>query len=164
MTELRDALRALRATPLVTAVAVLSLALGVGANTAMFSIVDALLLRRLPVRHADRLALLSGDDSWYGTAWSNPIWEAIRDRPRLHDGAFAFNLTGFNLAERGEADPVEGLQASGRMFEVLGVDPLLGRAFTEADDRRDGGPDGPVAVISHGFWQRRYGGAADVLG
>lgn len=84
MTDLRDALRALRATPLVTTVAILSLALGIGANTAMFSIVDSLLLRPLPVRHADRLTLLSADETWFGTAWTNPVWEAIRDRPALH--------------------------------------------------------------------------------
>ena len=164
MPTLRDALRALRATPLVTAVAVLSLALGIGANTAMFSIVDALVLRALPVPHAERLTLLAaaGDDD--ARAWTNPIWEALRDRPELHDGAFAFSTNGFDLAARGAADPVDGLRASGRMFEVLGVRAALGRTFTEADDRRDGGPDGPVAVISHAFWQRRFGGAPDVLG
>lgn len=84
MTDLRDALRALRATPLVTTVAILSLALGIGANAAMFSMVDSLLLRPLPVRHADRLTLLSADEAWFGTAWTNPVWEAIRDRPALH--------------------------------------------------------------------------------
>ncbi|HEX5830677.1 MAG TPA: ABC transporter permease [Gemmatimonadaceae bacterium] len=164
MTDLHDALRALRATPLVTTVAILSLALGIGANAAMFSIVDALVLRALPVRHADRLTLLSAGATWSDAAWTNPIWEAIRDRPALHDGAFTFSTTGFNLAERGVVDPMDGLRASGRMFEVLGVSALLGRTFTESDDRRDGGPDGPVAILSHGFWQRRFGGATDVVG
>src|SRR5215213_5193444 len=145
MIQLRDAFRALRATPLVTAVAVLSLALGIGANTAMFSIVDALVLRALPVRHADRLTLLTDDERLHG--WSNPIWEAVRDRATLFDGALAYGATRFDLAPGGEADPVDGLWLSGRAFEVLGVEAAAGRTFTEADDRRGGGPDGPVAVI-----------------
>jgi hypothetical protein len=164
MPALRDVLRALRASPLVTAVAVLSLALGIGANTAMFSIADALVLRALPVPHAERLTLLASDETRYGAWWTNPVWEAVRDRPALHDGAFAYALTRFDLARGGAADPVEGLWASGRMFEVLGVPAALGRTFTAADDRPGGGPDGPVAVISHTFWQRRFGGAPDVVG
>ena len=161
MTDLRDALRALRATPLVTAVAILSLALGIGANTAMFSIVDALLLRALPVRHAERLTLLVDSDRVHG--WPNPVWEAVRARATLFDGAFAFGSARFNLAARGEEHAVDGLWLSGRAFEVLGVDAQLGRTLTEADDRR-GSPDAAVAVISHALWQRRYGGARDVVG
>jgi hypothetical protein len=167
MSDLRDALRALRATPLVTAVAVLSLALGIGATTAMFSIADALLFRALPVRHAERLTLLSGassDSTPPAEWWTNPVWEAVRDRPALHDGAFAFAPATLNLAAGGEVDEVQALRASGRMFEVLGVRAALGRTFAAADDRRDGGPDGPVAVISHGFWQQRYGGRPDAIG
>jgi predicted permease len=163
MNDLRDALRSLRATPLVSAVAILSLALGIGANTAMFSIVDALVLRSLPVRNADRLALLSEGDAAF-TSWTNPVWEAVRGRRELFDGAFAWGSQRFDLAEGGEVDPAEGLFASGRMFEVLGVDAVAGRTFTEADDRRGGGPDGAVAVISYGFWQRKFGGAADAVG
>jgi hypothetical protein len=83
MHDLRSALRSLRTTPLVTLIAVLSLALGTGANTAMFSIVDALVRRALPVREPERLARLDG------FAVTNPIWEQVRDRPRLFDGAFA---------------------------------------------------------------------------
>jgi hypothetical protein len=164
MTDLRDAFRALRATPLVTAVAILSLALGIGANTAMFSIVDALVLRSLPVRNADRLVLLTASHRLENSAWSSPVWESIRDRPTLFDGAFAYYGERFSLAQGGEIDPVDGLWASGRMFEVLGVDPVAGRLFTPDDDRRGGGPDGSVAVISYGFWQRRFGGAPDVIG
>ena len=162
MTELRDAWRALRATPLVTAVAVLSLALGIGANTAMFSIVDALLLRALPVRHAERLTLLTDGERPHG--WPNPVWEAVRERADLFDGAAAYGTSRFDLAVRGQEDPVDGLWASGRLFETLGVGAALGRVLGEADDRRGGGPEGPVAVISHAFWQRRFGGAPDVVG
>ncbi len=171
MIALRDAFRALRATRIITAVAILSLALGIGANTAMFSIVDALVLRELPVPHADRLTLLSATvesktsaESWITTWWTNPIWEAIRDRPTLFDDAFAFSNTRFDIARSGEVEPVDALRASGRMFDVLGVRPIMGRVFNEADDRRGGGPDGPVAVISSGFWRRRFGGARDVVG
>ncbi len=162
MQDLRDALRALRATPLVTLVAVLSLALGIGANTAMFSIVDRLLLRSLPVPEADRLALIdTGEGS---TTWTNPIWEQIRDRPDLFGGAFAWSFTRFNLARSGQADYVNGIWASGRFFDLLRVPAALGRTFGPADDRRGGGPEGAVAVISYPYWQSRFGGAADVIG
>ena len=171
MTDLRDAYRALRSTPIVTAVAVLSLALGMGANSAMFSIMDALVLRPLAVRDADRLTLLSAtvksatsDESWVTVSWTNPIWEAIRDRRSMYDGAFAYGDITFDLSQRGAVDPIDGLRASGSMFDVLGVGAAVGRTFTVADDRPGGGPDGPVAVLSHAFWQSRFGGAPDVVG
>ena len=158
-TELRNAWRSLRATPIVTAVAVLSLALGIGANTALFSILNGLVLKSLPVREPGALAILTDGD------WTNPIWEAIRDRtPAFADGAFAWSAERFDLAERGETEPVDGAWVSGRMFDVLGVTALRGRVITEADDVRGGGADGPVAVIGYDLWQRRYGGADDVLG
>jgi putative ABC transport system permease protein len=163
VTDFRDAWRALRATPLVSLVAILSLALGIGANAAMFSIVDALVLRSLPVRHADRLTLLF-DDVSRASYWSHPIWESIQRRPQLSDGSFVFSGFRFNLAGAGEVDPADGLYGSGRMFEVMGVDAILGRTFTTADDVPGGGPDGPVAVISHGFWERRFGGSPDAIG
>jgi predicted permease len=163
MADFRDAWRALRGTPLVSLVAILSLALGIGANAAMFSIVDALVLRSLPVRQADRLAFLF-DDVSKASFWSHPIWESIERRPEMTDGAFVFSGFRFNLAGSGEVDPADGLYGSGRMFDVLGVDAVLGRTFTTADDVPGGGPDGPVAVISHGFWERRFGGRSDVIG
>jgi len=159
MHDLRDAWRALRRTPLVTAVAILSLALGIGANTAMFSIVDALILRSLPVPHAARLALIT--QNGVQSSLTNPIWEEIRERPTLFDGAFAWGGTRFNLASGGEAEYINGIFASGAMFDVLGVSAIVGRTFTTADDRRG---EGLVAVISHAYWQRRYGGARDVIG
>jgi predicted permease len=159
MQDLRDALRALRATPAISVIAMLSLALGVGANTAIFSIVDSLLLRSLPVRQPQRLVLL--DDG----SWTNPIWEEIRDRHSpLFEGTVAWSTQQFDLAGGGEAQLVDGLWASGRFFDVLGVNAVLGRTFSADDDRRGGGPDGPVTVISHRFWQQRFGGAADAIG
>jgi putative ABC transport system permease protein len=154
----RDAWRSLRATPIVTAIAVLSLALGIGANTALFSILNSLILKSLPVREPEQLVLLDG-------GWTNPIWEQVRDRDReLAAGAFAWSEDSFDLSQGGPTDLVDGFWASGRMFEILGVSTVLGRTLTPADDTRGGGKDGAVAVISYGFWQRRFGGAADVIG
>jgi putative ABC transport system permease protein len=163
MPDLRDAFRALRATPIVTAVALLSLALGIGANTAIFSLIDALMLRSLPVKEPQRLVqVMAGENR---TSWSNPLWEQIRDRDtQLFAGAFAYSTPRFNLASGGETQFVNGIMASGEYFDVLGVPAVLGRTFTPPDDVRGGGSDGPVAVISYNFWQRRFGGAADVIG
>jgi predicted permease len=164
MQDLRDAFRALKTTPIVTIVAVLSLALGIGANTAIFSILDSLMLRSLPVHDPQRLAILGEGNQQRTAWWTNPIWEQVRDRRQSFDGAFAWSTTRFNLAQGGQTELVDGMWASGSLFEVLGVQPILGRTFTEADDRRGGGADGPVAVIGYGFWQRRFGGAGDVVG
>ncbi len=153
----RDAYRSLRATPVVTVVAVLSLALGIGANTALFSILDSLMLKTLPVSAPNELVVVADG------SWTNPIWEQIRDR-HVFRQAFAWWATQVNLADHGESDDVAGVFASGGMFDVLGVHAVLGRTFTAADDDRTGGPDGPVAVISDGFWQRRFSGARDVVG
>jgi hypothetical protein len=147
--DLRVAIRALRATPIVTAVAVLSLALGIGANTAIFSLVDSVLLRPVPVRNPQELALVADPSSPDIDAytWSYPMWEQIRDRPQLFDGALAYFSTRFNLAATGPTDFVVGLWASGKFFDVLGISPILGRAFTEVDDQPGADPDGRVAVI-----------------
>ena len=166
--DVRIGLRTLRRSPVVTLVAVASLALGIGATTALFSLYDSLLLRELPVRDPDRLMLLA--DNRPNPAWANVMWEEIRRRPELFDGVCAYGdlLTvrngQLNLTHQGKTDVVEGVLASSRFFDVLGVPALLGRTFRESDDRRGGGPDGPVAVISHGFWLRHFGGAADVVG
>jgi putative ABC transport system permease protein len=163
MPDLRDALRALRATPIVTAVAILSLALGIGANTAIFSLINALILRSLPVKDPAQLVQLMTAEK--RPSWSNPLWEQIRDRDtQLFAGAFAYSNPRFNLASGGETQFVSGLMASGEFFDVLGVRAILGRTFSPADDVRGGGPDGLGAVISYNFWQRHFGGAADAIG
>ncbi len=123
----RDAWRSLRATPLVTAIAVLSLALGIGANTALFSILNSLILKSLPVRDAEELVMVGRSE------WTNPIWEQIREREReLGAGAFAWSSDSFDLSQGGPTDLAAGLWASGRMFEVLGVPTILGRTLTAA--------------------------------
>lgn len=160
---MRDAWRTLRSTPVVTAIAILSLALGIGANAAIFSLVNALLLRSLPVKDPQQLVqVLAGQQR---TSWSNPLWEQLRDRDhRLFNGAFAYSTNQFDLARGGEAQPVQGMMASGETFDVLGVPAILGRTFGPADDVPHGGKDGPVAVISYGFWQRHYGGDPTAVG
>ena len=153
----------MRATPIVTIAAIVSLALGIGANTAIFSILDSLVIRTLPVREPHRLAGLGlggeGQD-----AWTNPIWEEIRAHKDLVGDIFAWSITRFNVSATPQTEYVDGLWASGRFFDALGVQAMLGRTFGEADDARGGGPDGPVAVISYRFWQSRFGGAADAIG
>jgi len=154
----RDAFRSLRSTPVVTVIAVASLGLGIGANTALFSILNALTLKTLPVRDPAALVMLDGE-------FTNPIWEQIRGRQQdLFDGACAWSAQRFNLSDHGETDPVDGAYASGGFFDVLGAHALIGRTFSAVDDARGGGPDGPVAVISYAFWQGRFGGVSDVLG
>jgi len=157
--DVRDAIRSLCATPVVTIVAVLSLALGIGANTALFSILYSLVLKPLPVAEPERLAVLVGND------WTNPIWDQIRAREReLFDGAFAWAPQRFNLAAAGAADPVDGGYVSGTMFRTLGISTPRGRPLMPEDDVRGGGPGGFVAVVSHRFWQQRLAGGDEVLG
>jgi putative ABC transport system permease protein len=168
--DLRYALRTMRKSTGFAAVAVLTLALGIGANTAIFSVVNSLLLRALPVVEPQRLVTVSSarmSGRGYTAGWGFVIWEQIRQRAQAFDGAFAWSGGGppiqFNLAAGGETQPVEGIYVSGDFFKILGVPPLLGRMLTSADDVRDA-PNGPVAVISYGLWQRRFGGAADIVG
>jgi putative ABC transport system permease protein len=157
--DVRDAVRALRATPIVTAAAVLSLALGIGANTALFSILNSLVLRELPVRDPAQLAVISNGD------WTNPIWEQIRDRGAdLFDSACAWSPERFNLADAGKKELVDGYYVSGGLFQTLGVATVVGRPLTPADDVRGGGSDGSVAVIGHRLWKQRFGGDLAAIG
>jgi predicted permease len=156
--DLRAAFRGLRKSPGFAFVAISTFALGIGANTALFSIFSSLILRPLPVRDPASLALLTDG------SWSYPIWEEIRVRgTELFDGAFAWSRQTFDLSASGQSDPVDGAYVSGRLFDVLGVTAIRGRMITPADD---GGaaPDGPVAVISHRLWRQRFASASDVVG
>jgi putative ABC transport system permease protein len=171
--DLRYGLRLLRLNPGFTAVAVLSLALGIGANVAIFQLLDAVRLRTLPVKEPQKLAMMQLADrtGWRGNQQSpyatltNPIWERFRDNQDAlgpFAGVFAWASNDFNLATGGEVRMARGLFVSGDFFRVLGVQPLQGRVFTAADDRRGCGL--PGAVISYGFWQRELAGDAAVIG
>ncbi|HEY2017803.1 MAG TPA: ABC transporter permease [Bryobacteraceae bacterium] len=157
--DLRYAVRALRSSPGFAAVAILSLALGIGANTAIFSLIDAVMLKSLPVRHPEQLFRVTMGRSMYW-GFNNPIWEEVRDRQDVFSGIFAYGRWAFNLAAGGEARTVNGHYVSGQYFDTLGVHAVLGRTLTPADDVR--GCAG-AAVLSYEFWQREYGGP-DVLG
>ena len=162
--DFRAAVRGLRKSPGFALVAIGTLALGIGANTALFSIFSSLILRPLPVRDPGSLALLTNG------SWSYPIWEELRARDNLFDGAFAWSNQTFDLSPSGKTDPVDGAYVSGRLFDVLGVTAIRGRMITAADDGGasppsvNRGADGPVAVISHRLWRQRFAGASDVIG
>jgi predicted permease len=157
--DLRYGLRQIARNPGFTAIAVLTLALGIGANTAFFSIFNSLILRSLPVRDPDSLALLSDG------AWSYPIWSEIRAREsELFDGTLAWSPQRFDLSAGGETERVDGAFVSGRFFDVLGVSAVRGRMLTSQDDGAGRGADGPVAVISHHLWRQRFAGANDIVG
>ncbi len=158
-TDARYGVRILAHHKVFTLVAVLSLALGIGANTAIFTLVNGLLLRSLPVREPDRLVLLDKG------SWTNPIWEQIRDRQhQLFDGAAAWADESLDLARGGQAEPVNGLLVSGDFFSLIGVPMAIGRPVTLANDRRGGAQETTVAVLSYDFWQRHFGGDPGVLG
>jgi len=157
--DVRYALRALCSSPGFSAIAILSLALGIGANTAIFSLINAVILKTLPVSHPEQLVQLVMKTE-NGTTFTNPIWEQVRDRQDVFSGAFAYSPIQLNLAGGGEVRNASVSWVSGDFFRTLGVQPLLGRTFTAADDKR-GCP--AIAVLSRDFWQREYGGAADVF-
>jgi predicted permease len=167
--DLRLAVRNVRTTPVVMLVAVLSLAVGIGASTAMFSVFNAMSLRTLPVNDPQRLVTVTSSTALglgfrAGGGWSYPMWERFRDGAVAFDGAFAWTMQRLDSAQSGVMQPIDVLVASGDMFATLGVRAAIGRTFTAADDVRGGGADGAVAVISHDFWQRQFNGAATILG
>src|SRR5690348_7829904 len=151
--DLRHSLRQLRRSPGFAAVAVLSLALGIGANTAIFSLIDTVMLKSLPVSEPERLVEVTMGGN--ATEFTNPIWEDLRDRQDVFSGSFAYIDQQFDLATGGESRPVAGNWVSGAFFSTLGVRPQLGRLTGPADDRRG---CAPVAVLADGFWETEYGG------
>lgn len=167
--DVRFGCRMLRRNPGFTAVAVTTLALGIGATTAIFSVVNSLLLRPLPVVEPERLVTVSSDQAislgfTAGAGWNYAMWDQLRQRADAFGGAFAWSTDTFNLARGGEIDSVDGVYVSGGFFSTLGVSAVLGRTLTVADDVRGGGRDGPVAVITHGLWQRRFGEDPGIIG
>ena len=161
--DVRYGARQLRKNPGFTAVAVLTLALGIGANTAIFSILDKLLLRTLPVEQPQRLVTFAGDESrdWQSQV-SYPLYANLRDRNEVLSGLIAFNRISLVMDTDGSAERIAGQIVSGNFFSVLGVKAALGRTFLHEEDRTPGSDS--VAIISHGLWQRRFGADPKVLG
>ena len=161
--DLRYAARLLWRSPGFTVVAILSLSLGIGANTAIFQVINAVGLRALPVDDPDtlayiRIADLTGARGNFNSRFpsvTNPIWEELGRNQQAFSSVMAWSSATFSLAPGGLARPARGLLVSGRFFETLGVHGAAGRLFTEADDRRG---CAPRAVISHAFWQSELGG------
>ncbi|MGH7969358.1 MAG: ABC transporter permease, partial [Limisphaerales bacterium] len=173
--DVRYGLRQLRRNPGFTIVAILTLALGIGANTAIFSFVDAVILRMLPVRHPQALVLFGpGDQSGNSDSFpdgemhlfSYPIYREIQQKNRVFSGVAAFGSSEAGLhgtvGSSRELEAIEVELVSGTYFEVLGVNPFLGRILTDADDQTPGGH--PVAVISYGWWNSRFSRDPAILG
>jgi predicted permease len=160
--DVRYTFRTLRRTPGFTVAAVLTLALGIGATSAIFTLLNAAVLRPLPVREPEELVWLQKmdrgrEDSYF----SYPHFERLRERTRTLSGLFATStLPRVNVVSDGTAGIASGALVSGDYFDVLGVRPELGRLLTREDDRAAS----PVAVISHGFWRRRSGAATTIVG
>src|SRR3990170_7852224 len=167
--DFRLAGRSLGAAPDVTFAAVVTLALGLGATTAMFSIGNAVMLRPLPVSEPQRLVTVPSNTALSfgfqaGAGGNYRMWDQLRQRRDVFDGAFAWTVQSVDLGSGGEMQPASALFATGDLFATLRVPAVLGRTFTSGDDVRGGGPDGPVVVISYDLWQRRFNRAPEVIG
>src|SRR5262245_31701097 len=165
MNDLKFAFRQLLKNPGFTAVAVLTLALGIGANTAIFSLLDAVLLKTLPVKQPEQLVVVSPSapgQPGRGIPFSYPVFREFRDKNAVFSGMFAYSGLPLSMSGGGQTERVLGELVSGNFFSVLGLQPHLGRLFTEADDQAPGAH--PVAVIGYNFWQRRFGANPGVVG
>ncbi|HEY9433643.1 MAG TPA: ABC transporter permease, partial [Blastocatellia bacterium] len=161
--DLRYAARTLLKKPGFTLIAIITLGLGIGANTAIFSLVNTVTARRLPVAAAERIVEVTplGKDASVG-AFSYPTYKDFRDKNEVFDGLVTYLPAPMNLSQSGVNERVWGYLASGNYFDTLGVRAFKGRMFTEEDDRVPGAH--PVAVVSYGCWQRRFGGDPNLVG
>jgi predicted permease len=168
--DLRYAMRMIRKTPGASGIAVLSLALGIGANTAIFSLVDTMLLKLLPVRSPQELYMVTtGSAARVNTSWNYPDYVAMRDQNHAFSGLALTNggnfPLGMQVAEGDSSAPTELIQAltvSGNFFQVLGVEPAIGRLFTAEMDKAPGAA--PYAVLNYDYWRSRFQGDPGVLG
>jgi len=165
--DLKFALRTLGKSPVFTAVAVLSLALGIGTNTAIFTLLDQVLLRLLPVKEPQRLALLSMKGFHYGNNWggnaiSYPMYDDFRKNNQVFTDMFCRFRYPFSVSFDGQTERASGELVSGAYFPVLGVGAAAGRTFTPEDDQTPGGH--PVAMLSYGYWKSRFAGDPGVIG
>ena len=165
--DLRYAVRTLRKSPLFVSVAVLSLALGIGANTAIFTLINQLILQYLPVRHPEELVLLTARGNHYGSnnganALSYSMYQDFRDKNRVFSGMFCRNGNVASLSYSGKTELVATEFVSGNYFPVLDVGAAVGRVFNASDDLMQGSH--PVAVLSYGYWKARFGGDRGIIG
>jgi predicted permease len=165
--DIRYALRGFRRTPLFTIVAVLSLAFGIGANAAIFSLLDQVMLRLLPVKDPQRLVLLTMRGRHYGSNWgmnaiSYPMYKDFQDRNEVFSGMFCRFPTESSLGFGNRTERAAAELVSGSYFPVLGVNAALGRVFTPRDDEHPGGH--PVVVLSYSFWQTRFASDPAIVG
>jgi predicted permease len=163
--DVRYAMRGLRRSPGFTAAAVLSLALGIGANTAIFSLFHTLMLRMLPVAHAEQLVSIHRTGGWGVGTISLPLYRQIAVRTDLFNGVIATNGVSkvrFMAAPGGLEEIAQREYVSGNYFQVLGIQPVIGRLFTGEDNRVPGGH--PLAVLSYDSWRNRFGADPAVLG
>ena len=164
--DLKFSARLLRKSPGFTLVALLTLAIGVGANAAVFSLVDQLLLRSLSVPHADQLAVLSfvQGDGEPAYDFCFPFFRGLESRPDLFAHVFAYNAESMQVKGAGGNESVRGELVSGQFFAALETPPLLGRYLTSKDDQPGGSPAGFAVVIGENFWHRWFNGAPNVIG
>ncbi len=168
--DIRYGLRQLIRHPTFTLVAVLTLALGIGANTAIFSVVNAVLLKPLPFPAPEELVAIGGIDLNEPTSPPKlsslcyPDFFDFRDQNRSFSGIATYRDRALALVDEQGAQSVRGQKVTGDFFEVLGIKPALGRGFTRADEQAGGGPGGFKVIISDGFWQRHFNRAEDVIG
>ena len=158
--NLQYSLRSLRKSPVFLAVAVLSLALGIGANTAIFTLVYQLILQPLPVRDPEQLVMLAGRGNHYGgnngpDRLSYPMYQEIRDKNQVFSGMFCTYPSTVSASFQGSTELIGADFVSGNFFPVLGIGAAVGRVFTASDDLIQGGH--PLAVLSHGYWRARFG-------
>ncbi len=165
--DVRFAIRTLSKSPMFVAVAVFSLSLGIGANTAIFTLIDQLLLRMLPVKDPQQLVLLTGRGSHYGSnngpnKLSYPMYSDFRDQNKVFQGMFCRNENTFSLTFQGKTERVSGEVVSGNFFPVLGVNAAIGRVFGPQDDLMQGA--NPYAVLSYTYWVTRFGRDPGIIG
>ncbi|MGC1485584.1 MAG: ABC transporter permease [Candidatus Acidiferrum sp.] len=168
--DIQFGLRMLAKSPGFTAIAVITLALGIGANTAIFSLMNQILLRELPVKNPAELVILRGPGPVTGRvssdgdsteSFSYPMYKGLRDTNKVFSGILARYTFSASVASHGQTDRASGELVSGNYFDVLGVHPAVGRVFTQDDDRVPGAQ--PVVVLSNSYWKRHFGGDPSVL-
>ncbi len=170
MTDIRYGLRQLIKHPGFTLIALLTLALGIGANTAIFSVVNAVLLKPLPFPASEELVAIGGIDLTEKASppklgsMCYPDFFDLRDQSRGFTGVAAYRHINLALVDDQEAQSFRGIKVSGEFFDVLGIKPIMGRGFERADEQPGGGPGGFKVVLTYGFWQAHFDRTPEIIG